>query len=192
MLSAIIQALKVTLRDPRAGARFVIGLGLSANTGWSILVLSAILSTMLTSAAVLMSPQGIDPAMLMMFGNPIRLAIIQVVVLSVGVVLVHRVGRWFGGKGSLASTVVLLSWLEIILIALQLTQTVALFLLPPLAEVIGLFGFALFFWLLVQFVAELHGFVSVWKVLGAILATVFAISLALAILLVGLGGVPNV
>lgn len=192
MWSALFEAMKFTLRNPRAGARFVIGLGLSANTGWSSLILSAILSTMLTSVAVLMSPQGLDPTMLMMFGNPIRLAIIQVVVLSVGVLLVQTVGRWFGGKGSLASTVVLMSWLEIILIALQLVQTAAMVLLPPLAEVIGLFGFVLFLWLLVQFVAELHGFESAWKVLGAILVTVFAVSLALAVFLVGLGGVPNV
>ena len=100
--------------------------------------------------------------------------------------------RWFGGKGDLASTVVLMSWLEIILIGLQLIQTVALVLLPPLAEVIGLFGLALFLWLLVKFVTELHGFKSAWKVFGTILATIFTVSLALAILLVGLGGLPNV
>ena len=192
MLSALIEAIKFTLRDPRGGARYIIGLGLSASTGWSILVLTAIVSTMLTSTAVLVSPQGIDPAMQIMFGNPIRLAIMQIVILSVGVLLVQGVGRWFGGKGDLASTVVLMSWLEIILIGLQLIQTVALVLLPPLAEVIGLFGLALFLWLLVKFVAELHGFKSAWKVFGTILATIFTVSLALAILLVGLGGLPNV
>jgi len=63
----------------------------------------------------------------------------------------------------------LVSWLQFVLICLQVVQIVAMVLLPPLAFLIGVAGIILFFWLLTAFVAELHGFSSTIGVFVSIL-----------------------
>ncbi len=101
----------------------------------------------------------------------------------------YLVGRKFGGRGTLAGAVALIAWTEFILSLLQVAQIVALVILPPLAEVIGLLGLLVFLWLLSQFVAELHGFASAWKVLFVILVTGLLASFAVAVVLVSVLGI---
>jgi hypothetical protein len=49
--------------------------------------------------------------------------------------------------------------------------------------VIALASFALFFWLLSNFIAELHGFTSIPKVLGMILISMIGLTFGITILL---------
>jgi hypothetical protein len=113
----------------------------------------------------------------------------QTIVLSFGAGMIDLIGRRFGGRGTLAGAVALIAWTEFILSLMQVAQLVALLVMPPLAEVIGIMGLVVFLWLLSQFVTELHGFSSVWKVLGVILATGFLVSFAVAMVLVSVLGV---
>ena len=185
--AALIGAIRFTLRAPRDAARAVIGLRLSTSAGWTALALAAVASTLLSSLALQIVPVELEPAVAAVFGNPLRLALLQFGVLAVGAVLVFAVGRRLGGTGDLAGTLAVLSWLEVIQIALQVVQLAVMLVAPPVADVIGLAGVVLFFWLLSQFVAELHGVGSGWKVFGAVILTGFALSFALAVLLVILG-----
>ncbi len=194
-LAGLIEAIRFTLQSPREGARWVIGLGLPARVGWTALMLTAVISTLLSSAALAFVPVAMDPAMTVIFGSPLRLAVLQMAGLAIGALLVFGVGRQMGGKGDLAATLAVTSWLEVILIAVQAVQLVVMMIAPLLGDVIGLFGLVLFLWLLAQFVAELHGFASAWKVLGGVFATVFVLALAVTVLsalLVVLGGFGNV
>lgn len=188
---ALLDGIVLTLRSPRAGARAAIGFGLSTGDGWAALWLTAVVSTLLSSISLMLLPVPMEPALALLFGDPLRLAMMQVAVLSIGVLLVHGIGRRFGGKGNLAETLAVISWLEAILVVVQAVQLLAMIALPALADVLGWFGFVLFLWLLAQFVAELHGFASAWKTLAGILAIGIALSLTLAFLL-ALGGVASV
>ena len=184
----LLSAARYTLQNPRAGARVILSLGLTTGQALLALVLIAVISTLLTAASFLIAPLPPEAEVQMLFANPLELAVMQTVVLAFGAGMVHLVGRKFGGRGTLAGAVALIAWIEFILSLMQLVQIVALFILPPFAEVIGIMGLAVFLWLLTQFVTELHGFSSVWKVFGGILATIFTLSFGVAILLVSLFG----
>ena len=64
-------------------------------------------------------------------------------------------------------------------------------LVPPLAGILALAEVALFFWLLVHFVAELHGFKSLVATFAGVLGGLCLLILALAVILapfIGVGG----
>lgn len=184
----LIAAARYTLQNPRAGARSILSLGLTTGQAMVALVLMAVLSTLLTAISFLLVPLPPEAQGQMLFANPLELAVMQAVVLSLGALLIDLVGRRFGGRGNLAGAVALIAWTEFILSLMQVAQIVALLVMPPLAEVIGFMGLGVFLWLLTQFVTELHGFSNPWKVFGGLMATVLLVSFAVALVLVGVVG----
>ena len=188
----LIRAAVFTVKDPRAGARAVLDMGLSLRSSFTALFLMAVGSTMLSSLTFLLSPMRDDPELARVFGNPMLLAVVQVMLLTLVALLIYAVGRRFGGGGDLPGAVVLTAWLEFVLILIQVMQLVALLTVPILAEALGLVGFVLFIGLLTRFIMELHGFSSTAKVVAMIFATfftaVFALSVILAAIILVMGG----
>ncbi|MFN3145271.1 MAG: hypothetical protein ACE368_08365 [Paracoccaceae bacterium] len=82
-----------------------------------------------------------------------------------------------GGGGSLDDTILLMAWMQWILVGLQVIQILALLVIPPLVGLIVLAGMGLFFWLLTNFVAELHGFRSLGRVFMIILLSMVGITI---------------
>ena len=189
LLAKLLAAARFTVQNPRSGARMVMNFDLPIAARWAALALMAVASSLLTIASMALSPFAEDPAVQLVTGNPIVLAIFEMAVLALAVVLMHRVGRQAGGQGSFDEALILMVWLQTMLMILQLLQLAAQLILPPLADIIGLLGMGLFLWLLVNFVAELHGFRSLLLVFGGIIATGFAISLLAAVLLIAVVGV---
>jgi len=183
-LNGLIEAARDTILQPRVGARAVMALNLPVTAGWMALLLMAVGSALLSSVAFLTSPYTADPAMIEIFGSPVKLALVQGAVLVGGVALIQGLGRFFGGQGRLSDTLALVSWLEFILILVQIVQMLALLILPVAAELLGFAGLGLFLWLLSHFIAELHGFRSALKVFFALLAVALAFGFVVASLLV--------
>jgi hypothetical protein len=179
-VSDLMPLLRETLISPRKGARMILDLGLAARVGWLALALMAVGSAILTHLTmVMMSPEAVaywGGAM----GSPVNTAILQWVVMFVTVHAVHRLGRMRGGAGTLAESVVLVAWLQFVLLALQALQLVVQVILPPFAQLLGLAGLGLFFWLLTNFVAEIHGF----KSLGAVFASVVFVMILASMVMV--------
>jgi hypothetical protein len=188
-LNVLMSAARYTLQNPRAGARLILSVGLSTGQAMGALVLMAVLSTLLTSVSILVAPVPAGTELQLMFANPLQLAVMQAMILTMGAGLIHAVGTKFGGKGNFAGAVALIAWIEFILSLMQIVQLVALVVMPPLADVIGVMGLGVFLWLLSQFVTELHGFANVWKVFGAIIVTGLGVSFAVAMVLVSIFGV---
>ncbi|HCY98530.1 MAG: hypothetical protein A3D16_23210 [Rhodobacterales bacterium RIFCSPHIGHO2_02_FULL_62_130] len=188
-LNVLMSAARYTLQNPRAGARLILSVGLSTGQAMGALVLMAVLSTLLTSVSILVAPVPAGAELQLMFANPLQLAVMQAMILTMGAGLIHAVGTKFGGKGNFAGAVALIAWIEFILSLMQIVQLVALVVMPPLADVIGVMGLGVFLWLLSQFVTELHGFANVWKVFGAIIVTGLGVSFAVAMVLVSIFGV---
>jgi hypothetical protein len=186
----ILDHLRFTLQNPREGVRQVIALDLPINARWTALALMAVVSAIMTHLSFgLLTPD--QRAMAGgMIASPFRTAIVQGLVMLVLVAATFWVGRARGGRGSFADALVAMAWLQFILLCLQAVQLVAQVLLPPLGELIGVAGLAIFLWLLTNFVAELHGFGSRLAVFGGIVATAFVLGFLLSILLVMLGGGP--
>lgn len=156
----LLSLAQLTLQNPRLAARELLteGVPMRARTGGLLLV--AVVSALLASLQVGTRPQDLDPLSAFMLASPFRAAVVQWLFLALSVVLIHRVGRAFGGRGSFPDALLIVVWLQVLTLVLQVLQLVATFVAPPLAGVIGLGGFVLFLWLMTAFIAELHGFAS--------------------------------
>ncbi|THD83028.1 YIP1 family protein [Aliigemmobacter aestuarii] len=180
---------RLSLRDPRAGGEALLRTGIPAQTGWTVLVLTAVLSTVVTHALYLVWPE-FGTGMGAFHLPPIALAVLQLVSGVVTVVLVHVVGRMFGGRGELAGAVLIVAWMQVILMALQIAQAVLYLVLPPFGQILGLVSMMLLFWLMTGFIAALHGFRSLGMVFAGMIAAAIGLVLVLSALL-ALLGVPQ-
>lgn len=182
----LLSAARYTLQNPRAGARVILSLGLTTGQALLALVLIAVLSTLLTAAALLIVGRPSEAELQITFSNPFALAVMQTIVLTFGAGMVHLVGQKFGGRGSFSGALALIGWMEFILLLVQVAQLVAFLMLPVLVDALLMMGLVVSLWLLTHFIAELHGFDNVWAVFGGIVATFLLV--AVAILLVSLFG----
>lgn len=183
-ISALAQ---LTLQDPRQAARVLLAEDVPMRARTAGLLLVAVVSALLASLQVGTDLQGLDPLSAFMLASPFRAALFQWLFLALSVVLIHRVGRAFDGRGSLPDALLIVVWLQLLMLALQLLQLAATLVAPPLSGVIGLAGFALFLWLMTAFIAELHGFrnrglVFFGMVLAA-LGTGFVLGIAMILIL---------
>ena len=131
-----------------------------------------------------MAPLDGDPGLIAMFSSPIRVVILQAIVLWLTVFLMVGVGRLFGGKGQMPKAILLVAWAEAVLLLAQAVQIALLLIAPPLSDIVGLATVGWLFWLMSSFAAELHGFRSTFTVLMGMFGTVLVLSLALAIAMV--------
>ena len=176
-LPNLLSALRYSLQSPRDAIRQVIDSEPPMTARWIALLLVAIASTFLTLLSFSLVPSDeLPPALVRSMGSPLSLAAIHLVVLFVSVHLLFRIGRFRNGRGSFADCLTVLIWFQIIMLAVQAVQLALQVLLPPFAPAAYFAGLVLFFWLLTNFVAELHGFASLSK-------TFFGILVALAVLI---------
>lgn len=183
LMDQIVALARLTLKDPRSGARALLASDVPLPARTAGLVLVAVGSALFFHLGFLILPADDDALSQFMSQSPFRTAIIQWLILAATVLGIYRIGRAFGGRGSLTDALLIVVWLQVIMLAVQIVQLLSLVLLPPLAGLVSLAGFILFFWLLTSFIAELHGFASRWAVLAGVIGSGFAIAIALAVVL---------
>ncbi len=184
-LSTLTALLRETLSDPRSAARRVIAIDMPDAARWQALLLVVVLSVILVQVALMISPGG--AAMGPMGAAPVQAGLLQGVALVMMVAAVHFIGRAMGGSGSFGQALIVIVWLQFVTLCFQILQIVTLIIVPPLAGVVALASLAVFLWLLVSFVQELHGFRSRALVFVMILMSFFAIAFVLSIALAMLG-----
>jgi Yip1 domain len=175
---------QLTLQDPRQATRVLLaeGVPMRARTGGLLLV--AVVSAVFASIQLGTSPQALDPLSAFMLASPFRAAVVQWLFLALTVVLIHRVGRAFGGRGSFPDALLVVVWLQLLTLAIQVLQLAATLVAPPLAGIIGLGGFVLFLWLMTAFIAELHGFASRGLVFLGMVLSALGAGLILGIMMI--------
>jgi len=185
-MGGLVRAAFSTIRDPRSGARAVMAIPLSRRQRWEILLLIVVLSAALAQLSVLLTG---SPGMAAgpMAATPMTLGLIQLFLLVSMAIGIWFVGAKMGGSGSLDDAIMLVSWLQFIMICLQVLQILALFILPMVSLMIGLGGLILFFWLLVIFISEMHGFKSLTAVFMGVLISIIVFAVLLSISLGVLG-----
>lgn len=187
---------QLTLQDPRAATRVLLAEGVPLTARTAGLLLVAVLSAVLASLQLRLTPQELDPMSAFMLASPFRAAVVQWAFLALSVLLIHRVGRVFGGTGSFADALLIVVWLQCLTLVLQLAQLVVNFVSPALAGIIGLGGFVLFLWLMASFIAELHGFRSRGLVFLGMVVSAFAAGLVIGLAVIFIAGpealIPNV
>ena len=179
----ILALVQLTLREPRQAVRALLAEDVPMAARTAGLLLMAVLSAILLQPGFALLPRPEDAVGQFLMQSPLQTAMVQWLILLLSALLLHRIGRAFGGVGSLADAFLVVIWLQLIMLFVQLAQLLALILAPPLAGLLGLAGFVLFLWLLVNFIAELHGFRSLGAILAAVVVTFFLAAFVVAILL---------
>jgi hypothetical protein len=162
---------------------------LDANLGRDVvlgaLVLSSAMSVLLLwvglARAGLMSEEAASAGVPLMLPSPFFLAIMQGTITVLSAAAIAFFGARLGGKGDFASVLVVMVWLQIVLVVVQIVQTFVAIILMPLAGLIGLASIGIFFWLLTNFVAEVHGFRSIGRVFVGLVLGAFAMAFGLVI-----------
>ena len=187
-LTDFLNSARFTLREPRRAARMILDLRLPLSVWWTAMVLISVLSTLLLSLDLSLMPPPDDVAAAVPTMGPLVLAALVIGVQALGAYLMAKVGQWAGGRGQFDEALRLTVWMQAVLMVVQVAQVLAMATLPLLADVVGFVGLGLSMWLMVNFVAELHGFRSLFKVFAGIIAVSFAMVIALSVVLAVLFG----
>jgi hypothetical protein len=186
--SALATAAGQTLREPRDGLRRILSIDPPMQARWIAFVLMAVGSAIITHLSFAVVPVADRDAVMEVMSSPLRTAILQGVLLLAIVQMVWWLGRLRGGTGSFPDALLAMVWLQFIMLGVQAAQLVLMLVSPPIAAIANLAGFALFLWLLTNFVAELHGFRSLIAVFGGIVFGTLLLGFGLALLLVLITG----
>ncbi len=176
-----------TLFEPREAAGRILALGLPAREGWLMLGLMAVLNTLVYSLSIRLSPPS-DPAMTHMmgsaFGAPLIFAVTLFAALALTALAFTQAGRALGGTGRMDGMLVLLSWMQALRLLMQVVLVVLATVMPALAGAVVIVAAVWGLYILLAFMAEAHGFDSLWRAAGvliiafiAFLALVFGLSL---------------
>ncbi len=176
-----------TLRAPRAGVRRLLELGLPMEARWLGLILVTVLAVMVTRVSLLMLPPGDGPGFLAIVANPFFGVPAQAVSLVVTAAAITGIGRFFGGLGGFADALLVIVWVEFLMTVTQLAELAVMLVVPPLGAVLGLAVLVFFVWLVVNAIAELHGFDNLLMVFLGLVGGFVALVVALATLLSALG-----
>jgi hypothetical protein len=186
----LLRMTRETVSNPREGAAQILALGLSGQALHIAFGLVIILSMLLGEIVVLISPPAPPEALNI---SPVSLGVVQAAFLFVITHAITWIGKWFGGTGQYTGALALIVWLQFIFLVVQLVQLAAMLIIPPLAGLITILAMGLFFWLLVNFIATLHGFTSLGLVFVATILSafgiIFVLSLVLTLLGIGFGAV---
>jgi len=176
-LQDLIRAAAETLRSPRDAAKQVMAVQMTRRQRWDTLFLIAVLSAILAYLSLFLA--GPDTGVMADETGPVgpfMLVFSQTVVMLVMVFAIHFLGRAAGGTGTLDDTILLVSWMQFILICLQVLQIIAAVIMPPVALLLGMAGLVLVFVLLTVFVSELHGFRSLTGVFFSVLVVMMVLA----------------
>lgn len=184
-LPTLLRMARRTVSAPREGARTMMDLELPRGVLLQFYLLELVISAMFKTIvyAFVPAPDGVAIPV----QTATTLTVFEAIVGLVVVFAAYRIGRAVGGTGSFDQSLTLVVWAQFILLCLNAAQVVALVLMPPVADVLMLVGLALFFWLAVHFVAELHGFDSLGLVFGGIILSLLALAVLLSILFSAMG-----
>ena len=195
----LLSLILLTLRSPGDAARSLMDRNLPMNTRWMALVvavsLSALMNWMLTRMLVgaETTPDAAAASPMAALSNqPLLLAAMQFGAVVVTAALIDGVGRLFGGRGNFADALLLVTWIEIMLLVVQLMQVVFLIVLPPIAALMGVIALVMFIGLTVIFTRELHGFESTLKVGVGVVMTALAAVFVLSFIAAAFGLLPGV
>jgi hypothetical protein len=172
----LIRIARLSYANPRAGARAILCQNLPHAARWQALILLAVILTLIGAMGEWAMPATDMPVPQF---NYFGVAVVHAVLLAVPAGLIHIIGDRTGSNAGFMDALVIVLWLQTLLLPLQLTATLALAIGPTLAQAIILMFAGVTFWLLTNFVTELHGYRSRLNVFLGILT----VSIVLALLM---------
>jgi len=183
-IRVLLRMVRRTLTDPQGGARAILDLRLPVPVLWQFFLLQLVISAILKVIVFTFFP---TPEVDLNPSAAISFTMIEAAMGAILALATYHIGRVFGGKGTFAGALALIVWLQFILLCVNVVQLFVMMILPPAGDVITLLALALFFWLLAQFIAALHGFTSMGRVFLGIVLSLMALAFVFNIVLALLG-----
>ncbi|MEM7318960.1 MAG: YIP1 family protein [Pseudomonadota bacterium] len=184
--TAVRQLAVMTVFDPAAAARRLLDLQLDRDVLWQLLALVVVLDTLLFG----ISNQGLampNPYSAI-FESPAGYGVLVGIILVVSVFAIFRVGRMMGGRGSFFEVMTVMIWLQYMSLAAQIILLALALTVPVLFSLFSLAATLIGFLILLHFVKTAHKLDGLLHAAGVVLASVFAVSASLLILLSLAGG----
>jgi hypothetical protein len=180
--------LRLTLADPSAGARTILGMGIPREHHWTLFLLAIVLSGAIYQATALVLPPSEE-------GSPALPSGFTAVAVVGGTILllsaaINWIGRLAGGTGTLEDVILLVVWFQFVQVAFALVELVVMLVAPFLGSVLFLAFAAYAVWVLTNFIAVVHGFQSLGRVFLGMVLALFALSFLVSLLLAPFLGAP--
>lgn len=182
-ISDLIRLSRDAVREPRAVAAVLLRAALPREALWLMFCLIIVSAMFFAQLLQLLITDGSVELVM----GPVSLGILQGMMLFGMTIAIHRLGRLFGGTGDFEGALTLVTFHQFVLMLLQIINFIALIVFPPLSLLVQVVSLALFFWLLVNFIAELHGF----RNLGQVFFGVLIVTLLVFLLLRQLSGMAG-
>lgn len=179
-----------TLTDPAKAARRVLAIDVPAQAIWMGIALIAVLNGFYYA---LLLPQMAQAGMVAqsVAGSPLLVTGFILLVFSVMVVLTSVCGRFLGGHADVVTIGKITVWMQGLRFAAQVLISLVSLVLPPLGWLaslaLGIWGI----WIILNFVAEAHGF-TVPKALGTLAMTFIGMVLIMSVFSAAFGLTPAV
>lgn len=176
--------LRLTLADPSAGARAVLGMGVPREHHWTLFLLAIVLSGAIyqATALVLPPPAASEGEVVAMPSGFTAVAVVGGSILLLAAAI-NWIGRLAGGTGTLEDVLLLVIWFQFVQISFALVEMLVLFVAPFLSSVVLLAFAAYAIWVLTNFIAVVHGFQSLGRVFLGMALALFALSFLVSLLL---------
>jgi hypothetical protein len=181
MIGELVGAVVEGYTAPRASARRVLERGLRLEHALGMLALAYLVQGILT---ILFVSGGVGVV------GHVLAVIQQVVMFFLLSALIYGIGRLAGGRGTMEGAQVVVGWHALVTslispLAIGVSTAAYRTAGDEADQAFGLVFFAFIyvaisFWLMANYVAELHGFRNQWGVLGAIVGLTFAAAILLA------------
>ena len=174
-----------TVLAPRDVARLLLSLRLGHEALLLALALVLVLNTLIFTVSVQVSPP--DPALTSLLGNPVIFMLLMGGTLGVTAIAITWTGRALGGVARIEDIGLLLIWLQALRMLVQLAVVALALVSESLAGLLVVGAAVLGVWILVQFIAEAHGFAALGKAALVLLLGVTGLVLGLSFFLTLIG-----
>ncbi|MEY8882554.1 YIP1 family protein [Donghicola sp. XS_ASV15] len=181
-VSTIWQLILATLRDPDAVAESLLGMRLQPLAVWHIFGLTVIASVLMFFGTEVLLPSGLGTMV-----PPFMLTVVMGANLAVMSFAMLASGRALEGAARLDQVVLLMSWVQTMLIALQIPQSVLALAFPSIGPLFAfvVIGYAL--WLTTRFIKVAHGFETAGRAVATVVFGFVGITFGMVLLLALLG-----
>lgn len=186
-IQGLLRLIGQSFSDPSTAAHTLYARRYDRGTLWSLMVLVTALSVVMLgiSNTITGVPEELKDVALQI--TPFAYALILGSTLVLLVFGVYFIGQIFGGKGHFPETLMCIIWLQVLSLALQVVQLVAILIAPPLVGVVSLIGLGLVLYSLGHFINVLHGFDSLLKSFGTFALAIFGMAFGFAMILAMVG-----
>ncbi len=190
-LRQVLLLARITVGNPKDGATTVLSYQFKRQELVEMAILVAVIGVIAATVESALLPRTATGMFATELSSPMFGTALQLTVMAIMAIAIFHGGRVFGGNGTLDGAILLVIWLQFVNFLLQLAGFFLMLALAVPFNLVMIVSAVISTWLLVNFIAVLHGFQSLGTVFGGVIGLYVAVSVVVAVLLSIFGLVPG-